>query len=129
MQKTIYICDRCKKESESNWGWSTYQWLYDKYDDPPIKNSLLCPVCSKRALEEPKQRYNLEYPHSWQSWAKPRGGKTWLQGIAEKAIKEDLKQNPLWVGFDHEKPEHVCEGYLNTLNMVCLCETCGKRIS
>jgi DNA-directed RNA polymerase subunit RPC12/RpoP len=50
-QKTIYCCDRCGKES-MDWG-EFYIFSTSHLAEP--NTYLLCPDCSKRALEKPRQ--------------------------------------------------------------------------
>jgi len=51
MQKTVYICDRCGKESEDLQGWNSLRY---EGDDEGWVPTLLCPTCSSRALEKPE---------------------------------------------------------------------------
>jgi DNA-directed RNA polymerase subunit RPC12/RpoP len=61
--KTIYICDRCGKESTAyckGKGWKTLAQVPDPEDTAAgistyfAESSLLCPSCSRRALEKPQ---------------------------------------------------------------------------
>jgi len=52
MQKTVYICDRCGKESESKLNWRS---LSEVKCGTATTQALLCPSCSKRALEKPRK--------------------------------------------------------------------------
>ena len=57
MQKIVYICDRCGKETQR----LGQDWLlsYPGLPDQPYVQEcyVLCPTCSSRALEKPETAY------------------------------------------------------------------------